>query len=265
MRACGEALTHAPDDPDLHLLLARIQLDGDDPTTAIGTAERALTLGGSTDALHVLAIALRQAGDPTAALEVLDRAIDQEPSWLVLHVTRGVTLLRRVELRRDPPDTAATRDDGHATDDASAADIDAARRSAAHAATSDPLDERPHYVLGYAAALAGDLPVAASHFDDALERHPVWPAAHLALAQVRAMQGMSRMASEHYVRAGALAPAEPDARDGLRRLTADRRGRLRRLLRRRAPRVRVVPEAARILAIDHDLRGRDEEVARRAR
>ena len=115
-------------------------------------------------------------------------------------------------------------------------------------------------MLGLVAHARGDDPGAASHVLDALAAEPGWADAHLLLGRIRARQGMSRLASRHFAEAGVLAPSDGAALSHLRQLVdPGPPGRVRRLLGLSAPerRVRVVPQAARILSVDRDLRGDD--------
>lgn len=239
-RTLAQALARDPDDADLHLVMARAHHHAGEPVDALAAADRSLAISVSVPALHFAAAAHRTLGRWEESLTHYDRAIAIEPQSARLHVGRALTFIAP-HLRDEDPRATALDDD-----------IAAATRACDTAAELDAELAVVPYARGLAWLARGDLPTAASHFEETLRLDPESADAHRLLGTVRARQGMARLASRHLAAAGRLDPTDAEPLSLLRRLARPWSRRARR--RGELEAEHLVPDARRILEADLRLR-----------
>ena len=228
-----DALSVAPSDPALLTLLARIELGADDTDAALDAITRALAAGPDVNVHHVACTVHRQRSDFASALSEADRAATLRPDSETVHVDRALSL---TGLAQEEDDV-----------DARAELLADAERAATSATELDPQSTGPHYAAALVDLTRDDLPEAAAHLTDAIERDPQWAPAHLLIAHVRARQGMTRLSSRHFAIAGSLDPLDDRSLTGLRRLATPRRWFRRGRVDTSGTDVRLSPEARRVL------------------
>lgn len=206
------ALAADPQRASVHVLLARIAYESGDSDAALEAIRVALALDPTVDALHVASVVHRSLRSFDDAIRLTERAIQLQPDAAILRVSKTLTLVG--------PFFGETPSIYDADEHASA--LDEARQSARRAAELDPLLANAPYSLALCHLVTGDLPGAADALSRSLELDPESAEAHLVMGQTRARQGMSKLASRHLAAAGRLDPTDQRATSTLRSMTARR-------------------------------------------
>jgi predicted O-linked N-acetylglucosamine transferase (SPINDLY family) len=175
---------------------------------------------GHADALHLLAVALYQAGDPAGAVRVGAKSVERRPDWADGWSNQGRYLLATgaVEEAEQALRKAVHLDAGHrlAYFNLGAVLVKAGRREEAAAALREhvrisPDDAGGHHQLGNVLAELRRHAEAQSCFERVVRLQPGFAEAHNNLGNALQAQGRYQDSLEHYRRALELRPEYADA------------------------------------------------------